>query len=86
MEATASERATLDAVAELLSSSSSNILLLCGGLYDELYERPYNKILSSDRWPSSRPSSSGCWVRRGKYRVMWSLMQLGPAAPLAPLS
>ena len=26
-----------------LSSSSSNILLLCGGLYGELCERPYNK-------------------------------------------
>ena len=29
----------------LLSSSSTNILLLCGGLYGELYERPYDKVL-----------------------------------------
>ena len=28
-----------------ISSSSSNILLLCGGLCGELYERPYNKVL-----------------------------------------
>jgi hypothetical protein len=30
-----------------LSSSSSNSLLLCGGLYGELYGRPYNKVLCS---------------------------------------
>jgi hypothetical protein len=30
-----------------LSSSSFNILLLCGGLYGELYGRPYNTVLSS---------------------------------------
>ena len=37
-----------DTPALLLSSSLSNILLLCRGLYDELYERPYDKALSSD--------------------------------------
>ena len=30
----------------LLSSSASYVLLLCGGLYGDLYERPYNKALS----------------------------------------
>ena len=33
--------------AEFHSSSSSNILLLCGGLYGEWNERSYNKVLSS---------------------------------------
>jgi hypothetical protein len=32
-------------VLQMLSSPSSNILLLRGGLYGELYDRPYNKVL-----------------------------------------
>jgi hypothetical protein len=34
---------------DFLSSSSSNILLLRGGLYGELYEGPYNMVLSAIR-------------------------------------
>jgi hypothetical protein len=36
--------------------SSTNILLLCGGLYGELYERPYNKVLSASFLPGAAPA------------------------------
>ena len=54
-----------------LSSSSSNTLLLCGGLYGELYERPYNKILSAvgsrRRSAGSRPGwNTQAWTTRGR--------------------
>ena len=52
----------------LLSSSSPNILLLCGGLYGTLYGRPYDKVSPSRHVGDTAVAPKTLdpvWLRRG---------------------
>ena len=69
----------------LLSSPSSNILLLCGGLHGELYERPYNSGTSPwlrGRFSPQAPGALKARKSRGasRYKKTRGAGQ-GPACP-----